>query len=76
MQLIQEHKQPLESYWISNLVDKITAARISESQLIEADISLKEINTVKEVFKKHLKEIYHSRIEYPAANQSGNRSSF
>ncbi len=56
---------------ISNLVDKITAARISESQLIEADISLKEINIVKEVFKKHLKEIYHSRIEYPAANQSG-----
>lgn len=59
---------------ISNLVDKITAARISESQLIEADISLKEINTVKEVFKKHLKEIYHSRIEYPAANQSGNHT--
>lgn len=59
---------------ISNLVDKITAARISESQLIEADISLKEINTVKEVFKKHLKEIYHSRIEYPAANQSSNHT--
>ena len=59
---------------ISNLVDKITAARISESQLIEADISLKEINTVKEVFKKHLKEIYHSRIEYPTANQSGNHT--
>lgn len=59
---------------ISNLVDKITAARISESQLIEADISLKEINTVKEVFKKHLKEIYHSRIEYPAANQSVNHT--
>ena len=60
---------------ISNLVDKITAARISESQLIEADISLKEINIVKEVFKKQLKEIYHSRIEYPAANQSGNHTS-
>lgn len=59
---------------ISNLVDKITAARISESQLIEADISLKEINTVKEVFKKHLKEIYHSRIEYPTANQSVNHT--
>lgn len=59
---------------ISNLVDKITAARISESQLIEADISLKEINTVKKVFKKHLKEIYHSRIEYPAANQSVNHT--
>ena len=57
---------------ISNLVDKITAARISESQLIDADISLKEIFTVKEVFKKQLKEIYHSRIEYPASNNSTN----
>lgn len=55
---------------ISNLVDKITAARISESQLIDADITLKEINTVKEVFKKHLQEIYHSRIEYPAVNKT------
>ena len=34
-----------------------------------ADISIKEINVVKAVFKKHLQEIYHARIAYPAKKQ-------
>lgn len=51
---------------ISRLVDGITSQRISDSQLEMADISIKEINVVKTVFKKHLQEIYHARIAYPA----------
>lgn len=51
---------------ISKLVDGITSQRISDSQLAMADISIKEINIVKTVFKKHLQEIYHARIAYPA----------
>lgn len=51
---------------ISNLVDNITGQRISDAQLVKADISIKEINIVKKVFKKHLQEIYHARIAYPA----------
>lgn len=50
---------------ISKLVDSITSQRISDSQLALADISIKEINVVKAVFKKHLQEIYHARITYP-----------
>ena len=50
---------------ISKLVDGITSQRISDSQLAMADISIKEINVVKAVFKKHLQEIYHARIAYP-----------
>ncbi|MEG0891895.1 MAG: HDIG domain-containing protein [Bacteroidales bacterium] len=50
---------------ISNLVDGITSQRISDAQLIKADISIKEINVVKAVFKKHLQEVYHARIAYP-----------
>ena len=50
---------------ISKLVDSITSQRISDSQLAMADISIKEINVVKAVFKKHLQEIYHARIAYP-----------
>ena len=30
-----------------------------------ADISIREINIIKDVFKKHLGEIYHARIVYP-----------
>ena len=51
---------------ISKLVEGITSQRISDSQLEIADISIKEINVVKAVFKKHLQEIYHARIAYPA----------
>lgn len=50
---------------ISKLVDGITQQRLSDSQLVMADISIKEINVVKAVFKKHLQEIYHARIAYP-----------
>lgn len=55
---------------ISRLVDGITSQRISDSQLAMADISIKEINVVKAVFKKHLQEIYHARIAYPAKKNS------
>ena len=51
---------------ISDLVEKITRQRIFDSQLVKADISIKEINIVKSVFKKHLQDIYHARIAYPA----------
>ena len=50
---------------ISKLVESITSQRINDSQLAMADISIKEINVVKAVFKKHLQEIYHARIAYP-----------
>ena len=50
---------------ISNLVDRIYDAKVAEGQMTDADISLKEINTIKDVMKKFLQQIYHSRIEYP-----------
>ena len=51
---------------ISKLVDGILGQRMSDSQLVRADISIKEINIVKSIFKRHLGEIYHARIAYPA----------
>ncbi len=50
---------------ISKLVNGILSQRMSDSQLIRADISIKEINIVKSIFIKHLGEIYHARIAYP-----------
>ena len=58
---------------ISKLVESITSQRISDSQLAMADISIKEINIVKAVFIKHLQEIYHARIAYPAKKQDHKR---
>lgn len=50
---------------ISALVENVLSKRLSPEQLSDADISLKEINTVKKVFKKQLQEMYHARIAYP-----------
>ncbi|MDP3451538.1 MAG: HDIG domain-containing protein [Bacteroidales bacterium] len=50
---------------ISALVEKMVDDRISEKQLVNSEISLKEINIIKEVFKNKLRQVYHSRLTYP-----------
>jgi len=50
---------------ISDLVERILASRLDDSQLVKADISLKEIGEVKASFKRYLQQIYHARIVYP-----------
>ncbi len=38
---------------------------MAEGQFRNASITFKEIETIKKVLKKKLKNIYHLRIEYP-----------
>lgn len=50
---------------ISRLVDRIIDGKSASGQFTEADISLREINNVKEVLKSYLQQMYHSRVAYP-----------
>ena len=50
---------------IDSLVDSIVAERLSEGQLDESDLTLRDIKTIGESFKATLRGIYHPRIEYP-----------
>jgi putative nucleotidyltransferase with HDIG domain len=50
---------------ISALVDKIINHQIEENQFSNSDITFKDINIIKKMFKKKLLNIYHLRIEYP-----------
>ncbi|MCR5710403.1 MAG: HDIG domain-containing protein [Bacteroidales bacterium] len=50
---------------ISALVERILESKLDDAQLAEADISIKEMNIVKESFKVYLQQIYHARIAYP-----------
>ena len=50
---------------ISRLVDSIIDGKSAAGQFTEADISLREINTVKEVIKAYIQQMYHSRVAYP-----------
>ena len=50
---------------IASLVDRIVDGKISDGQLVDADITLREIATIKDTMKSYLRQMYHSRIAYP-----------
>lgn len=58
---------------IAGLVDKIINSQVAEGMLKESPISLKEIELVKETFKKRLSTIYHSRVQYPELKTEPNK---
>lgn len=65
---VEAASRTLKSYSyesISTLVENILKSRLSDEQLVNADISFKEINMVKESLKQYLMQIYHARIVYP-----------
>ena len=53
---------------ISALVDRIVNGKENENQFDDADISLREVSTLKETIKAYLQQMYHSRISYPKRN--------
>ncbi len=50
---------------IDNLVERIIRSQIEQHQFVNADITFRDINTLKKIFKKKLMNIYHVRVEYP-----------
>ena len=50
---------------INKLVDGIIDKQIADSQFDNANLTFRDITTIKKVFKKKLKNIYHVRIAYP-----------
>ena len=50
---------------IDEFVEKIVQGQLNANQFLNANITLKEIETVKKVLKQKLTNIYHLRVEYP-----------
>ena len=50
---------------IDAFVDKIISGQMSANQFLNADITFKEIEVIKKIFKQKLTNIYHLRVEYP-----------
>jgi putative nucleotidyltransferase with HDIG domain len=50
---------------IDEFVEKIINKQMEEKQFLNANITFMEIQLVKKVLKRKLKNIYHLRIEYP-----------
>jgi hypothetical protein len=49
---------------INDLVDRIVKYKLNQDQLKDSDITLKDIETIKDIFKRMLMSIYHVRVEY------------
>jgi putative nucleotidyltransferase with HDIG domain len=50
---------------IDDFVERIIDSQMEGGQFLNSDITFKEIQTIKKVLKKKLKNIYHLRVEYP-----------
>jgi hypothetical protein len=57
-------KEPTSSK-IDAFVEKIIDSQMEHGQFLNSNITFKEIQTIKKVLKKKLKNIYHLRVEYP-----------
>lgn len=58
---------------ISSLVDRIVDGKVREDQLSDADISIRDINRMKEVIKSYLMQMYHSRVSYPKRKENAKK---
>src|SRR5690606_7401133 len=56
-------KEPTEES-INTLVDKIVDYKITQRQFINADITMRDLTEVSDIFKSMLKSIFHVRIDY------------
>jgi putative nucleotidyltransferase with HDIG domain len=50
---------------IRDLVENIIQYQFTENQFENVDLTIKEINKIKDIFRKRLINIYHARVEYP-----------
>ncbi len=57
---------------INALVDKIIDSQMADGLYNESPINFRDINVIKDTFKKRLATIYHSRIEYPEIQKRDN----
>ena len=51
---------------IEELVEKIVSGKLQDGELSQAPLTFKDIDTIKGIFKKRLKAIYHTRVSYPS----------
>jgi membrane-associated HD superfamily phosphohydrolase len=50
---------------IDSLLEDLFKKKMEGKQLEESELTIKELNQCKDVFRQLLKSIYHPRIEYP-----------
>ena len=54
---------------LSEMIDRVIGHQLSTGQFDNAEITMKEINTIREAFKRFIRGVYHVRISYPDAEE-------
>ncbi len=57
--------RPTSAEEVAGIVDRVFSDRISDSQLSECDLTLHDVEVVREAFISALKGVFHPRIQYP-----------
>ncbi len=59
---------------IGKIVRQIIERRLSDGQLDNSDLTLRDLEKIKETFVKVLEGVYHPRIKYPEGEEPGDAS--
>lgn len=58
---------------IDALVDEVIAERVTDGQLDDCDLTLRDLKVIAEAFKATLRGVYHPRLEYPEPTEAEKR---
>ena len=50
---------------IADMVERILSEKVADGQLDDCDLTLRDVQRVKEAFRELLAGVYHERIPYP-----------
>ena len=64
--------RPASAEEVAEIVAKIVSARVGDGQLSECDLTLRDIEIIRQVFISALKGVYHPRIQYPQMESTRN----
>ena len=53
---------------ISDLVENVVKSKMAAGQFENADITMKDLNTIKGVLKDYIQQMHHARVVYPKRN--------
>jgi membrane-associated HD superfamily phosphohydrolase len=65
--------RPSSAQEVAEIVNKIIDQRVSDGQLSECDLTLRDLDLVRETFVSVLKGVFHPRIKYPSAHKAADQ---
>lgn len=56
---------------VDRFIERIVDSKINDNQMLDSDISVKEINIIKRELKAYIKQLHHRRVKYPRPEPAG-----